>query len=322
MLDDAPRQIAPEAVDSRAYEASPATPQEDSCNPCEPHAPQPPISKAARRRRAANRRLPASPTAARTCATLTQPDTPTREAAPAPETGAVPSDGGTPSAAPSPVPSIVRRETSVPPHGAQRLSWEGPFLLALATRGNVAEACRAAGRSRATVYEHRERWPDFAAAWKECQETAWDRMEAELYRRGVEGYDQPVFFGGEQVGTRKEYDSALLLAGLKAHRPEYRDRVDLTHAAPDGGPVRTAAEVTVQLAPYQEAVRMMVEGIFAERALDRPAQAALPAPTGPEVIDVTPEASAGRPCPRCDGPGVNPYCAECHGAGVTAFPQG
>ena len=185
--------------------------------------------------------------------------------------GIGPQGSGTPSASPSP--SVLTSAAKTPVRVPR--PWEKTFLASLMARGVPAEAARAAGVARETAYQHAQRHPDFAQAWREAQAIAYDRMEDELYRRGVEGWDEPVFFAGEQVGARRQYDGTLLLAGLKAKRPEYRDRVDLTHAAPDGGPVRTASEVTVQLQPYEGAIAMMVGGIVAREVLQRPA---LPAP--------------------------------------------
>ena len=180
-------------------------------------------------------------------------------------------------------------------------------------RGNVAEACPAVGRARATVCEHWKHRPEFAAAWEEAQETAWDRMEAELYRCAVEGVDEPVFFGGECIGHRRVYSDSLLLAGVKAHRPEYRDKSAVEISGPAGAPIRTQAEVTAQLEPYESAVAMLVDSLIALRQLEAAPLLVLAAPTGLEIIDFQAEPQpskteppSGRPCPRGDKPGRIP----------------
>jgi hypothetical protein len=42
-------------------------------------------------------------------------------------------------------------------------------------------------------------------------------LEAEVFRRGVTGYEEPVFYRGEHVADVRKYDSTLLLALLNAH---------------------------------------------------------------------------------------------------------
>ncbi len=198
------------------------------------------------------------------------------------------------------------RKTPVP---ADAPVWEAPFLEAYARHGTVEGACRSIGLHRQRVYQRRRVSPEFAAAWVDAKERHGDLLEAELFRRGKDGWDEAVFFGGECVGTKRRYSDNCLIVAVKAARPgKYRDGNDGRHASPPDAPIRTAAEVTAQLAPYEGAIAMMVAGVVSRELVQRPA---LPAPTGPEVIDVKPVGA----CPRCDGPGVNPYCPVCHGAG-------
>lgn len=99
------------------------------------------------------------------------------------------------------------------------------FLAALAQRGNVSEACQAAGIGRRTVYQWRDADKDFAAAWDGALDEAADTMEREAFRRAVEGTEKPVFQQGQEVGRIREYSDTLLIFLLKAARPEkYRER--------------------------------------------------------------------------------------------------
>jgi hypothetical protein len=108
------------------------------------------------------------------------------------------------------------------------------FLKVLADTGSVTAAVAVAGTSRTRVYELRKAHPAFAAAWEEAEETAADALEAEAWRRAVEGVPVPLVSAGKIVRDDdgqpiaiRRYSDNLLLALLKAHRPEkFRDRVD------------------------------------------------------------------------------------------------
>lgn len=107
--------------------------------------------------------------------------------------------------------------------------WEKAFLKVLSKTGNVTKSARAAKVDRSTVYDHRNNDPVFAALWLEAEAEASDLLEAEAWRRAVEGVNEPVFQGGEQVGVIRKYSDSLMGLLLKAHKPEkYRERTDVT----------------------------------------------------------------------------------------------
>ncbi|MCE9523548.1 MAG: hypothetical protein K8S25_14095 [Alphaproteobacteria bacterium] len=98
------------------------------------------------------------------------------------------------------------------------------FFLGLANAHAVAAACRASGYAVPSVYRWRKDDADFAARWNDALVMAGDLLEEEADRRGRLGIDQPVFYQGRNVGTKKRYSDPLLMARLKAVRPEYRER--------------------------------------------------------------------------------------------------
>jgi hypothetical protein len=105
-------------------------------------------------------------------------------------------------------------------HRARRKQWKPAFLAALHQGATVCEACQAAGISRAACYEARGRDPEFGAAWNEAEEDAVDRVEAILLNRILHGTEREVFYQGKQCGVIHEFNDSLLLAYLRAHRPE------------------------------------------------------------------------------------------------------
>jgi hypothetical protein len=120
------------------------------------------------------------------------------------------------------------------------------FLAHYRQRGNVTTAAEAVGIDRATVYKWQQGDSRFAAAMAAAEGEATERLEAEAWRRAVDGVERerPIFSRGKRVGreTIREYSDTLLVLLLKARKPEtYRERVDLrgqlAHTGPDGGPV-------------------------------------------------------------------------------------
>lgn len=88
---------------------------------------------------------------------------------------------------------------------------------ALAATASVADAAREAGVSRNTVYRRRAE-PDaeaFRLAWAAALAQAFDRLADTAFDRAVNGVEQPVFWRGEQVGTRTWYNDRLLMFLLR-----------------------------------------------------------------------------------------------------------
>ena len=109
--------------------------------------------------------------------------------------------------------------------------WREAFLWELSRSGNVQHSAGVAGVDTKTVYNHRNRSPEFSEAWDEALEDAIQRMEAEAHRRAVHGVDKPVFHNGKECGVVRQYSDVLLMFLLKAKRPEvYRDNVSLQHS--------------------------------------------------------------------------------------------
>jgi hypothetical protein len=109
------------------------------------------------------------------------------------------------------------------------------FLEVLAENGNVTIAARAAGVSRSGVYAHRQLDDAFAKAWEEAEQVAADRLEAEAWRRAVDGVSEPLVSAGKLVRDEdgrpmaiQRYSDNLLALLLRAHKPDrFRDRTSV-----------------------------------------------------------------------------------------------
>lgn len=126
---------------------------------------------------------------------------------------------------------------------AERAAAQGRFLDKFREVGIVLKACQDAQVGRRTVYGWLERDEAFKTLYLEAAEDASDRCEAEALRRGVDGWDEPVYQGGEQVGTIRKFSDRMLELTLKARRPErFRERHE--HTGAGGGPIQVHKRVT------------------------------------------------------------------------------
>ena len=136
--------------------------------------------------------------------------------------------------------------------------WRPKFLDALRQTGNVTGSAQLAGRSRAAVYQARDRSETFAKQWDEAIEAATDSMELEARRRALSGVDEPVYYQGQVVGAVRKYSDVLLIFLLKAHRPaKFRDNFSVQHSGPAGGPIEVEQTVhTTDAATWAEILRI------------------------------------------------------------------
>lgn len=105
---------------------------------------------------------------------------------------------------------------------------DAKFFAALENGHPVRAACAMADYGRSSVYDWRKQDAAFAERWKHALDIAGDLLEEEADRRGRDGYDEPVFYQGEERGQKRKYSDALLLARLKAIRPDqYREKITM-----------------------------------------------------------------------------------------------
>lgn len=113
------------------------------------------------------------------------------------------------------------------------------FLDALAAGWSITKAAAAAGSCKQRFYELRQADEAFAEQWGLAYDAGTDVLRDEIRRRAVDGWDEPVFQKGGQVGVVRKFSDQLLMFEAKRRDPGYRDnhRVELTGA--DGGPIVT-----------------------------------------------------------------------------------
>lgn len=100
------------------------------------------------------------------------------------------------------------------------------FLAAYVRVASITKAAEIAGISRESHYEWKASDPDYARAFEAAKQIACETLEDEAVRRAHEGVDEPVYQGGQLVGTIRKYSDTLLIFLMKGAMPEkYKDRV-------------------------------------------------------------------------------------------------
>lgn len=145
--------------------------------------------------------------------------------------------------------------------------WRKRFLERYRVHGNQTLAAAEVGISRRRVQQLRRESEEFRAHYDEAAEEAADRLEAEAWRRAVEGVrrkrfnrsGQPIVDPdtGEQY-TEQEHSDTLLIFLLKGLRPEkFREnlRVDGKLGLEHSGTLRHSIRELQQLPP-DELVRL------------------------------------------------------------------
>jgi len=98
------------------------------------------------------------------------------------------------------------------------------FLSGLRTYGTVTHAAEAAGIGRRTAYDRREKVQAFANLWDDAQLGATEDLELSVFQKAKDGWQQEVYFQGEQCGTRTMFAPQLATFMLSSRKPEMYNR--------------------------------------------------------------------------------------------------
>jgi hypothetical protein len=121
------------------------------------------------------------------------------------------------------------------------VDWKPAFLKALENVGVVKTAARLAGVSVMTVWREKKANPDFAKAYEASLECGARTLEEEAVRRAVHGVRRLKFnpktgepyidpATGEPY-VELEFSDSILIAFLRRHFPEYRDKSGEVHVS-------------------------------------------------------------------------------------------
>lgn len=102
------------------------------------------------------------------------------------------------------------------------------FLMLYRLTGQLQRSARECGISPATVREHLQDDLDFRNAVDEAYSDFKELVEAEVMRRAIMGWDEPVYQQGMLAGSVRKYDSRLLELLAKRHIPEYKEKFEIS----------------------------------------------------------------------------------------------
>ena len=113
--------------------------------------------------------------------------------------------------------------------------WVDTYITTLRETGLEGRARTAAHISKANVDRLYRADIEFQEAVDDARDKWADRLEAEAYRRGVEGIEKGIYYQGEKVDVERQYSDALLSQMLKAHRKAlYGNETKITGAGAGG----------------------------------------------------------------------------------------
>lgn len=118
------------------------------------------------------------------------------------------------------------------------------FLELIANNGGIVfDAAKQLNISRTALYQRRKEDEGFKKAWGEAVDRGVDVIEDEAKRRALKGCKEAIYYEGKIVGYKMVKSDYCIGIVLKAHRPAYRERHEIT--GPGGGPL--VSNVTVYL---------------------------------------------------------------------------
>lgn len=101
------------------------------------------------------------------------------------------------------------------------------FIQAFRQSGFVLQTCNRVGVKRDVFVRWLENDPAFAKEFEVANDYVTEHYELAAGKRAVEGWQEPVFHQGKQVGTVTRYSDRLLELLLKArNRTKYGERID------------------------------------------------------------------------------------------------
>jgi len=126
-----------------------------------------------------------------------------------------------------PAPKKRPRQKRVKPAFVDDPKMQAAVCASFAEHGTVLAASKECGVSCETIRLARRDNPDFAQAMEEAWEQFGEMVAAEVKRRAVDGWEEPVFQKGELIGHVRKFSDRLLELMAKRTNAEFKERVAL-----------------------------------------------------------------------------------------------
>src|SRR4030095_9043088 len=127
-------------------------------------------------------------------------------------------------------------------HPVRTATQKAAFLEAYARAGTAMGAAKLSGVDDRNHYAWLQKSEQYRAQFAIAKERAAQVLEAEARRRACDGYDDPIYYNGVQVGHVRRYSDLLMIFLLKAAKPDvYRDY----HSVKVQGSMTSQATITV-----------------------------------------------------------------------------
>ena len=128
---------------------------------------------------------------------------------------------------------VAERIATVPPEDRWTKRKMAEFLRMLGATQCVASAARSVGMSRQSAYKLRNRLKGepFDIAWEAAFQHGYDALHQAALERALFGVEVPVFFNGEQIGTRRHFDERLTIYFLSRRNAAGAQRLSRYGAA-------------------------------------------------------------------------------------------
>lgn len=97
------------------------------------------------------------------------------------------------------------------------------FLKAYSRTGRKHDSAEMAGVSCRSIQKWRDEFPEFEEAFQSAHGKWADLLKSEVFRRAVDGWEEPVYYKGEMVGTIRKYDSNLLMFLMKQADSSFKE---------------------------------------------------------------------------------------------------
>lgn len=129
-----------------------------------------------------------------------------------------------------PIEKLVRKKPVVPFSLERKQQYLELFRNHPDLKGCKALCAEAVGISMSCLYDHLKRDPEFAEAFEDAFQAFIDEnLFIHAVKRARDGVERPIIggkFKDEIVATERVYSDSLMLAMLRAHRPEFKDKGD------------------------------------------------------------------------------------------------